>query len=150
GNQFGVVVSNNSGMLYGLPGSQQSLSKFTITNNLIGTNADGTAALGNTAGGLLLGSVQNATVQHNVVSANYTGIDLGGPDTANDVVQGNLIGTDKTGLLPLGNLGWGIEVSDKGSLIGGTGPGQGNVIAFNGGNGINDQGSQNDRFLRNS
>jgi hypothetical protein len=150
GNQNGVVVSNNAEMVFGSPGSQQGLSKFTITNNLIGTDADGTAALGNTGGGLLLGSVQNATVQNNVISANFTGISLGGPDTANNVVQGNLIGTDKTGLLPLGNLGWGIEVNDKGGLIGGTGPGQGNVIAFNTGNGISDQGSQNDRFLRNS
>src|SRR5262249_52712215 len=37
-----------------------------------------------------------------------------------------------------------------GTLIGGTAPGQGNVIAFNGGQGIAVQASQDDRFLRNS
>ncbi len=47
-------------------------------------------------------------------------------------MQGNLIGTDETGKAPLGNKLDGILITEgSGITIGGTGPGQGNVIAFN-------------------
>ena len=50
------------------------------------------------------------------------------------VIQGNFIGTDATATLDLGNRSNGIYVSGAGyATIGGTGSGEGNVIAHNGG-----------------
>jgi hypothetical protein len=132
------VVSGNTGGNISLspPPDSRSSSKFTITNNYIGTNAEGTAGLASASVGLQLISVENATVTDNLISANQLGIELTGfgSDLANNIFQGNLIGTDKTGQVALGNLYYGISLSNSatGNLIGGTGPGQGNVIAYNG------------------
>ncbi len=54
------------------------------------------------------------------------------------VVTANLIGTDSGGSGPLGNGGSGIATGSgtTGSLIGGIGPGDGNIIAFNGDHGV--------------
>jgi len=51
-------------------------------------------------------------------------------------VQGNFIGTDLSGTLRLGNSGHGIYLDSVNTLIGGPEPGEGNVIAFNSGNGV--------------
>ena len=91
-----------------------------------------------------------------MISANQVGIDFQYPEVPstpvqNDVVQGNLIGTDKTGKLALGNKDDGIFIySGNGITIGGTGPGQGNVIAFNGQFGIDLGQGQQDQFTQNS
>ena len=63
---------------------------------------------------------------------------LGGSET---VVEGNLVGTDITGTLPLGNAGDGVDVGRTRRLIGGTTPGSGNVISANGQFGIYIDGS---------
>jgi hypothetical protein len=47
------------------------------------------------------------------------------------IVQGNYIGTDPTGLLPLPNLVVGVQLFGSGNLIGGTTQGAGNVISSN-------------------
>jgi hypothetical protein len=52
-------------------------------------------------------------------------------------VQGNFIGTDAGGTLPLPNDGSGVSFFDAaGNTVGGTAPGAGNVIAFNLGSGV--------------
>jgi titin len=56
-------------------------------------------------------------------------------------VQGNLIGTDVTGSLALGNSGFGIEADSNANTIGGTSSSARNVISGNGGNGIQLDGS---------
>jgi hypothetical protein len=48
------------------------------------------------------------------------------------VFQGNFVGTDPTGTKALGNRVIGVVVSTGGQAVGGIGPGEGNVIAFNG------------------
>jgi hypothetical protein len=52
-------------------------------------------------------------------------------------IQGNIVGTDATGTLNLGNRSGGIVLSTghdgAGAIIGGVGPGEGNVVAYNGG-----------------
>ena len=62
-----------------------------------------------------------------------------------NTVEGNSIGTDVGGSIPLGNLGDGIEIDNNTSntiggtnnTIGGTAAGAGNIIRNNDGNGIN-------------
>ena len=73
----------------------------------------------------------------NIISANtIAGIGLY-DDTTGTLIEGNFIGTDKTGANPLGN-GTGVLI-DGGSAdntIGGTVAGAGNTIAFSTGNGV--------------
>jgi hypothetical protein len=84
-----------------------------ILGNYIGLEADGATALGNGGIGLyvesgpqntLVGGVEPGAA--NVVSANGSdGIQLWGTGTSSNVVEGNLVGTDKTGTLARGNEG---------------------------------------------
>ena len=81
-----------------------------IQGNTIGTNLAGSAALGNSANGILIEDALNAQIggaepgAGNVISASSIyGIFL--DDNSHDaVIKGNLIGTDRTGTQPLGNV----------------------------------------------
>jgi hypothetical protein len=119
---------------------------ITIQGNLIGTNAAGTAAIPNGTDGLstgtnglggsylIGGSAANAG---NVISGNTRGAVVGAFGSGTSfTVQGNLIGTDATGALPIPNANLGIRADANGAKIGGIGPGEGNVIAFNGAAGV--------------
>ncbi|MEO7323644.1 MAG: CSLREA domain-containing protein [Dokdonella sp.] len=113
-----------------------------IKGNLIGTDALGTSRMGSNIG-INLGDVSNTTVggpapgEGNVISGNVFGIQIGlGSATT---VQGNKIGTDPSGTLPVINAVHGIQLTggaSTGSSIGGINPGEGNTIAFSCGNGI--------------
>src|SRR5262249_37031818 len=109
----------------------------------------GTAAIPNTGAGIAMAyAVTNSTfggttaAAANLVSGNTgRGIlvsnSIGVSNMTGNVWEGNLIGTDVTGRLPLGNGGFGIDVGCHGNLIGGPGAGAGNVIAGNVQGGIN-------------
>jgi hypothetical protein len=120
-----------------------------IEGNLIGTNAAGTAALANldsgvaafTASNTIGGAVANAG---NVISGNGTksdkgdGIVLWGGGTTGNWIAGNRIGTDASGTVAISN-GWdgiGVNVGASGTTIGGTVAAARNVVAANGGHGI--------------
>ncbi len=67
----------------------------------------------------------------NVISANLGGgIQLSGQSQGTQVI-GDLIGTDRNGVLPLGNHGTGVLIVSSANQIGGTAAGDANVIAFN-------------------
>src|SRR5205823_5594044 len=63
------------------------------------------------------------------ISGNTFGVTVGG---ANNRVQGNYIGTDRTGTRPLGNSSVGARVGGSDNVIGGTVAGARNVISGNG------------------
>lgn len=116
-----------------------------VQGNFIGTDATGTVPLPSRTlfRSILLSTCFDTLVggstpgAANVLSAPGDGILIQGSPTGL-VIQGNKIGTDVTGTLPLGNGSCGIEnlASSTSGLIGGTNAGEGNIIAFNGGNGI--------------
>ncbi len=109
-----------------------------IAGNRIGTNRDGTAVLGNTTDGVLVGAGASGNTiggttpgAGNLISGNGNGVEING--AGSNEVQGNLIGTDWTGTLALGNSGAGVLV-DAGSsanTIGGPVGGSRNVISGN-------------------
>ena len=129
------LISGNSGFGIQLTNSPGAL----IQANLVGTTASGDAPLGNGNGMQMQGGTGTMTVQGNVISGNGTGNQGIGVSTGNfggahnTVIQGNWIGTDATGLVPVGNKWWGILLGDQNATVGGTAAGQGNVIAYNSG-----------------
>lgn len=145
---------------YGIWIAGSTATGNVVQGNYIGTDATGTAALGNAILGVCLNAADNNTVggstagARNVISGNYgRGIDFWN-DTAHNVIQGNHIGVSAFGA-PLGNGDDGVlflGTDNVNNTIGGLGPGEGNVIAHNGGNGIAvfDSSSIGNTFLSNS
>ena len=119
-------------------------SSNVVQGNYIGVDATGAAALPNGNVGIQINDAPDNTIggtapgAGNVIGANALGgIDIANPLAAANVVQGNVIGTDPSLAVNLGNGSEGIGlfgVSDV--TIGGTAPGQGNTIAFTAGKGV--------------
>jgi len=140
----GNVISGNgsSGIFISGAGTTGNL----IEGDLIGTNYLGTVPLGNHYQGVFTGGSATANTiggttsgSRNVISANNgDGIDLDGSGTNQNLVEGNLIGTDITGAKPIANLLGGVQIQDAASddTVGGTVAGAGNLIAFNHVNGV--------------
>ena len=127
GNQYGVFVDSAS-------------TGNSVQGNYIGTDAAGTIGLGLQSAGVTLSGNNNilgGTIPgaRNIISGNVVGLGILGNG---NVVQGNYIGTDVTGTQDIGNTAWGIEVvaTAANNTIGGTVAGAGNLIAYNGSNGI--------------
>ena len=115
----------------------------TILGNRVGTDFTGTNALGNGTFGVLVSGTPGVSIggtvtgSRNIISANTTaGIGLYA-GTTGTLVENNLIGTDLTGSVPLGN-GDGILIdgSSANNTIGGIAAGAGNTIAFSNGAGV--------------
>jgi hypothetical protein len=112
-----------------------------VQGNRIGTNAAGTVALGNGGSGIQVFQGNNNLIggtipaARNIISGN--GSNAISISADNTTVQGNYIGTDASGTADLGNGkptgAAGIEINGTNNIIGGTGAGAGNIIAFTGG-----------------
>ncbi len=119
----------------------------TISGNYIGTDASGTAAVGNGNIGVVLawGAQHNLVggatpQQRNVISSNgNVGVSIANRDTMNNTLSGNYIGTDVTGTQALGNAEAGVWIGDGAqfNFVGGTTPGEGNLISGNFQSGVN-------------
>jgi hypothetical protein len=116
-----------------------------IEGNFIGLDPTGTIARGNQGTGIVINNSANliggTTPQaRNVISGNRYGIFINRQsrtDPAGNVVQGNLIGTNASGTAPLPNTSGGIVLGNSsGNTIGGSAAGAANIIAFNGGAGV--------------
>ena len=150
----GILISGASATLVGdsVPGAGNVLSGNLsngieladgatgnlILGNLIGVTANATSPLGNQGDGVRLdGATLNSvgginSGDGNVISSNQgDGIETV-HSAINGLIAGNMIGTDPTGLLMLGNRGNGVSLGSAGNTVGGLGSGAGNTIAFNG------------------
>jgi CSLREA domain-containing protein len=136
----GNVISGNAEA--GIRVSDAGATGNVVEGNYIGTNADGSVKLGNGTGVTLVQALNTiggtAEEARNIISGNGTGMVIEGSGAVNNVVQGNYIGTDAAGNADLGNDQHGIIVHTNASdnTIGGMGSGEGNTIAFNGGDGV--------------
>jgi hypothetical protein len=137
------LVSGNTAGIYSGAIEIAGASGATIQGNLVGTDATGAHALPNADG---LYSNGTATIggtapgAGNVVSGNSLyGMFL----QADDLIQGNRIGTTADGTGPLGNSLDGIlNHGAIGVTVGGLTPAEANVIAYNGGHGVETDGTQ--------
>jgi parallel beta-helix repeat protein len=126
------------GIVINRPGANHNI----IQNNRIGTNFTGTSAWPNTGAGLaLFTGTHDNLITDNLISGNtLQGIYLSGTDTNpvnNNQITSNRIGTAIDGTTALPNV-QGIVFDNYviNTTIGGTSPGQGNIIAFNTESGI--------------
>ena len=121
----------------------------TIAGNWIGVDATGLAALPNNNG--ISGFSQGLTVRNNVIAANtLVGVSLNLTDST---LTGNFIGVGADGVTPLGNGQHGVSLNGSDNQIGGTGPGEANLIANNGGPVATHSGialTNNTAYVRNS
>jgi parallel beta-helix repeat protein len=136
------LVSGNSGNGITLGAD---VTNALVQGNYVGLGVDGATVLGNLGDGVrsfaASTTIGGATAAAgNVISGNAgSGINLGaGVTTA--LVQGNIIGLDKTGTLLAANRSDGVRSSATTTTIGGSattaGAAPGNVISGNAGNGI--------------
>jgi CSLREA domain-containing protein len=144
----GNVVSGNVGD--GVMLATFGVAHNTVQGNFIGTDATGRFAVPNTGNGVAVTGRDNliggsASGAGNLISGNGRdgfggGVDLGagvdlGPLSGN-VVRGNIIGANASLTAPVPNRSYGVMVGGWNTVVGGTGEGEGNVIAFNGLDGV--------------
>ncbi len=117
----------------------------TVSGNTIGTDVSGTTALGNEWAGVMIDEGAhwnvvggNTAGQRNLLSGNnHWGVTLKEGATNNTVI-GNYMGIDATGMHALAN-GWNGIFIDTGAsynTVGGTTPGERNIISGNGTAGV--------------
>ncbi len=136
----GNVVTGTTGIVVGGNPALAGSSGTIIQGNIIGADATGTTGIGGGGDGVNVSHAVDTQIggtapgAGNLISGNREGVNGGssgisGASVAHTTVQGNRIGTDASGVAALGNSGIGITLGDDAII-------EGNVIAFNGGDGI--------------
>ena len=142
-NARDVLSANSfSGVDIGFSGTTGNV----VEGDYIGVTADGAGALGNTYSGVNIyggasGNLIGGTTpgSGDVVSDNSDyGVYISDDGTTGNVVEGDDIGTDSSGMLPLGNQEGGMLIQNGASdnTIGGTSTNARNVITANDGDGV--------------
>ncbi|QDV47069.1 Lectin C-type domain protein [Stieleria neptunia] len=132
----GNVISGNT--RHGISVTLGS-SEIDISGNFVGVDSQGYNPLGNGERGVSISNSVDVAVGGNkleglgnVISANGSHGVIADAGSSLITISGNLIGTDSTGVIDLGNSGRGITVTDVSEvLIGGPIPAHGNVISGN-------------------
>ena len=151
-----VIGGNSVGARNVIAGSLilEDASKNLVQGNFIGTDATGLSPTQNVDGVLIRGDDDRYPPSHNQIIGNVISADasagyfntsyaaihifrLGAfrSFVSGNVIQGNFIGVGPDGKTALGSTSVGIALSPgyaTNTLVGGTNPGEGNVIAFNG------------------
>ena len=137
GDHGGIVIQ--SGLSFGTSGN-------VVQGNYIGTDSTGNVALGFIGDGIVIFNSSDdnliggtAAGAGNVISGNGFGFRIegtsagaDGPPTGN-ILQGNFIGVGADGSTPVPNRVQGVRIAvAHNTIVGGSAPGAGNVIAFNG------------------
>jgi hypothetical protein len=130
------IISGNIREGVGLLDSSDTL----VQGNFIGTDVSGTQSIGNLSAGIGVARSPDTTLTGNVISNNTDqGVFVGFAREGEAIGQSglfilnNIIGADAGGVIDMGNIGDGIfvEVTSSDNTI------EGNIVAFNRGNGIN-------------
>lgn len=130
------IISGNSG--YGVFVYNFGTTNNLVIGNYIGTDITGTASVPNAHGIVIDGYAYKNTIESNVVSGNLQhGIAIHITGCDSNLIIKNYMGTDASGVNPLGNGIDGINISEgpRYNIIGGSSENS-NIIAYNGGNGI--------------
>ena len=127
-----------------------------VAGNYLGLSADGdTVAANNLSatnylGGIRVESASNTiggvtAADRNVISGNgFAGIELFGAGATGNMVYGNYVGIDATGVLARPNSQEGIDLElSSSNIIGGPAAGQRNILSGNGSDGIEIDGGDN-------
>jgi titin len=146
---MGNVISGNTEQGVWIVGNAGNAAGNVIQGNLIGVTAAGTVSLGNGVSSGASTGIGISTAANNVVGGtvagagnvisgnNGSGIFLVGATASGNLIQGNFIGTDRTGTVGLGNVFEGIYLEQaSANQIGGTASGAGNVISGNHAQGV--------------
>ena len=155
GDQTSDLLESNVIGGSGTSGINVSSNFNKIAGNLIGVGQTGMADIGNTHNGIVVfgdnnligtnGDGKSDLIEKNVIGANGEqnqgiGISIYGN---NNIITGNLVGTDSSGLAILGNSSVGISLQNgaMGNLVGTDGDGisddlEGNLVSGNGRQGI--------------
>ena len=142
-----IISGNDTGIYLSSTGIDSNL----IIGNYIGTNATGTIAIEN-GRGIELSYGPSANIiggsdpgERNIISGSHETAVYMHHGCRNNVIIGNYIGTDVTGTAVLSNVyGVRLYMDSACNLIGGTTPGEGNVISGNTNGGISLTGSGSD------
>ena len=123
------LIASSGG--HGVYISDAASNNNIIQGNFIGTDISGSLARGCSYGvGIHSGAWFNQVLDNVVSNSTNDGVTLDGSANFN-VVQGNIIGTDLTGSMAMGNRGNGVTIAiANGNVIGGNLAELGNRIAF--------------------
>ncbi len=116
GSSSGAGNTISANELDGVSITGSSATGNVVSNNMIGVTSDGSQALGNGDDGVVVSSSQTQIGPGNVISANQVGVNITGTTITGITVIGNLIGTDATGELDLGNAFEGVLIQGAGGV----------------------------------
>jgi hypothetical protein len=134
-----VISGTRTAVLIGDCDVPASAAGNQILHNLMGTDVTGRRSIGLPGFGPIRACGDQTTIglpgAGNVIAGNSNGngVIVGG---AGSIIQGNKIGTDVDGVSPRGHDFHGLVVIAPDVVVGGIGPGEGNLIAYNGASGI--------------
>jgi hypothetical protein len=142
------VISGNAEM--GVVILDTGTDSNEVKGNYIGTDASGEAPLGNAIAGVFVafgptGNTIGGSVsgERNIISGSshqgniHQGNGITLREAAGNIIVGNYIGTNKDGTVAVPNVSYGVAINGSPSnVIGGTAPGEGNVISGNANSGV--------------
>jgi hypothetical protein len=137
------VIGGNAGDGIGIDGD--NVSGVKVQGNMIGVDVDGQNAIPNGFGVFIGSGAHGNTVggtsaeDRNIISGNtQDGVDIGdSQNSPHNTIEGNYIGVGADGTTKIANGSNGVDIQGSSDeTIGGTSPGARNIIAGNGGAGV--------------